>query len=102
VGGGVRWQDKVALGYGVTTNSLGSLIYDLNKPYFGPAQTSYDLWLGYERKLSKKLKWKIQLNAKDLFQNDKLIPIAAQPDGTIATYRIAPETLYMLTNTFSF
>jgi len=102
IGGGVRWQDKIALGYGVTTNSLGSLIYDLNKPYFGPAQTNYDFWVGYERKLTSKLKWKIQLNARDLFQNDKLIPIAAQPDGTISTYRIAPETLYSLTNTISF
>lgn len=102
VGGGIRWQDKIALGYGVKTDSTGALVFDLDKPYFGPSETNYDLWVGYERKLSSKLTWKIQLNARDLFQSDKLIPIAAQPNGTISTYRIAPETLYMLTNTFSF
>lgn len=102
VGGGIRWQDKIALGYGVKTNDLGTLIFDLDKPYFGDSQTNYDLWVGYERKLTSKITWKIQLNARDLFQKNELVPIAAQPDGSISTYRIAPKTLYTLTNTISF
>lgn len=102
IGGAVRWQDRIAIGYGVKTNDLGALIYDLDHPFYGSSETNVDLWIGYEHKLTSKVKWKIQLNARDLFQGNKLIPIAAQPDGSIATYRIAPETQYSLTNTFSF
>jgi len=102
VGGAVRWQDKVAIGYGVKTAAAGNLIYDLDHPYLGDSITNYDMWLGYEHKLTAKINWKIQLNARDLFQKNKLVDVAAQPDGSIATYRIAPETTYTLTNTFSF
>ncbi len=102
IGGGVRWQDKVAIGYALTSNGAGGWRYDLTKPYFGPSETNYDLHLAYERKLTAKLNWKVQFNARDLFQKDHLIAIQAQPDGSTAQFRIAPETTYMLTNTISF
>jgi outer membrane receptor protein involved in Fe transport len=102
VGGGVRWQDKVAIGYAVQSNGAGGFRYDLAHPYFGPSETNYDFHLAYERPLTARINWKVQFNAHNLFDKNHLIPIQAQPDGTFAQYRIAPEATYTLTNTFSF
>ena len=104
VGGGYRWEDKVIVGYPVldaaTINDSRS--FDLNHPYKGPTTDAVDLWIGYTRKLSRKLEWHVQLNARNLFGKDKLIPITVQPDGTLAAGRIPEPTTYTLTNTFSF
>ncbi|HVT73740.1 MAG TPA: TonB-dependent receptor plug domain-containing protein [Lacunisphaera sp.] len=105
VGAGYRWQDKVIIGYPVIPNptnpTLGS--FDLTKPYYGPSEDALDLWVSYERKLTQKLNWRIQLNVYNVGQNDKLIPISVEPDGhTWAAARIAPVQEWQLTNTFSF
>lgn len=104
VGGGYRWQDEVVVGYpvlpGATLDSPRS--FDLGHPYKGPAEDAIDLWIGYTRKLSKKLEWRVQLNARNIFGKDKLIPITVQPDGTLAAGRIPEPTVYTFTNTLSF
>jgi outer membrane receptor for ferrienterochelin and colicin len=57
----------------------------------------------YEHKLTSKINWKIQLNVRNLFAKDEVIPISVQPDGeTWAMCRIAPSREWFLTNTFSF
>jgi hypothetical protein len=103
LGGAVRWQDKTAIGYLPQYNELANLwVTDVMNPYFGPAETNYDVWVGYRRKLSDKVTWEVQLNIRDLFAEDDLIPIASNPDGSIAQARIPAETTWSLTNTFSF
>lgn len=103
VGGALRWQDKSAIGYLPQYNADANIwITDVNHPFFGPSETNYDFWVGYRRKLSDNVTWEIQLNIRDLFANDDLIPIAANPDGTVAQVRIPAETTWALTNTFSF
>jgi hypothetical protein len=105
VGAGYRWQDKVVIGYPVIPNATNPALasFDLTKPYFGPSEAAFDLWFSYERKLSQKLNWRIQLNVYNIGQNDKLIPISVEPDGhTWAAARIAPVQEWQLTNTFSF
>ncbi len=103
VGGGVRWQDEVVIGYrpiqGANRNQLS---FDLSSPYMGPSETNYDFWIGYGRRLWRKVDWRIQLNIRNAFQDDELIPITTQPDGTPATYRIAPPQTWTLSNTFRF
>ncbi len=101
VGASVRWQDEVAIGYPVVSDSIGAH-YDTARPYYGPAEVNYDAWIGYGRKLSKKVRWQAQLNVRNLGVQNKLIPIAAQPDGSIAAYRIAEPVVWTLTNTFKF
>jgi len=101
VGGGFRYQDPVIIGYTPTGGSSNFSI-DLNKPYEGPAETNLDLWTGYERKLSDKLSWRIQLNVRNVGQREGLIPVTVQPDGTPAAYRIAPAQNWTVSNTFSF
>ena len=99
IGAAYRWQDKVVLGYPMTSDGF----YDLGKPYYGPTEGSMDAWLSYERKLTQKINWKIQLNVRNIFAKDEVIPIAIQPDGqTWATARVAPAREWSITNTFSY
>jgi hypothetical protein len=102
VGGSMRWQDRAAIGYYPQYNKdAGIWVTDVTKPIFAGAETNYDAWIGYERPF-KKVTWQIQLNAYDLFAKKTLIPIAANPDGTIAQVRIPSETTWALTNTIRF
>jgi hypothetical protein len=105
VGASYRWQDKVVIGYPVIPDPKDSTkaSFDLSKPYYGPSEDALDLWLSYERKLTKQINWRIQLNVYNVGKSDKLIPISVQPDGkTWAAARIAPVQEWMLTNTLSF
>jgi hypothetical protein len=103
VGAAYRWQDKVVIGYPVIPGAGGLASFDLSKPYYGPSENALDLWLGYERKLTSRLGWRIQLNVYNVGKKDGLIPISVQPDGhTWASVRISPVQEWALTNTFSF
>ncbi|MBA4137171.1 MAG: TonB-dependent receptor [Opitutus sp.] len=102
VGASYRWQDKVVIGYPVIAAG-NSFSFDLSQPYYGPSEDALDLWASYERKLSTKLNWKVQLNIRNAFDKDRLIPVSVQPDGrTWASARIAPGQEIYLTNTFTF
>ncbi len=99
VGGGYRWQDKVIIGYPVTSG--GS--FDLTKPYYGPTDGAVDLWASYEHRMTRTIDWKVQLNVRNAFARNGLIPISIEPDGhTWASVRTKPIQEWTLDNTFSF
>ncbi len=103
VGGSYRWQDKVIIGYPVIPGTAGQANFDLSKPYYGPSEDAIDLWVSYERRLSQKVNWKVQLNVRNAFAKDGLIPISVQPDGSsYASVRVKPIQEWFMTNTFSF
>ena len=105
VGGGYRWQDKVVIGYPVVPNATNPTLasFNLAAPYYGPALGYCDLWINYERKVTKKVDWRIQLNVFNVGKHDGLIPISVEPDGhTWAAARIAPVQEWQLSNTFFF
>ncbi len=103
VGTGVRWQDKIAIGYPTTRNPDGTVKLDRTKPYFGPSEFNVDSWITYRRKILKdSIDWTVQLNVRNVVGSDALIAINAQPDGSIASYRVPPERRWYITNTFSF
>jgi outer membrane receptor protein involved in Fe transport len=103
VGASYRWQDKVVIGYPVLASASGLATFDLTKPYYGPAEKGIDLWASYERKITKKINWKIQANVRNLGQYEGLIPVSVQPDGqTWAGVRMQPTEEWFVTNTFSF
>lgn len=103
VGGSYRWQDKVVIGYPVIPGTAGQASFDLNQPYYGPSEDAIDLWTSYERKLTKTINWKIQLNVRNAFAKEGLIPVSVQPDGkTWATVRVKPVQEWFITNTFMF
>ncbi|MDX2185774.1 MAG: TonB-dependent receptor plug domain-containing protein [Opitutaceae bacterium] len=99
VGGGYRWQDRQILGYKI--NAAGDNL-DATKPIHGSSEGLIDFWAGYNRKLTSKLNWNIQLNMRNLFKDERLIPISVNPDGTTAAARIAEGMRWELTNTLSF
>ena len=99
VGMSYRWQDKQVTGFRLNSTGDG---YDVNDPYYGPSEDSVDLWVGYERKLTDRIRWRAQFNIRDVFASDSLIPITVQPDGSPGAYRIPEPRTIAFTNTFSF
>ena len=75
---------------------------DLTKPIRGAADTAVDAWISYRRKLKDNIQWSIQLNARNLNARDDLIPVAANGDGSIGTYRIRSSPTWEVTNRFEF
>ncbi len=106
VGGAARWQDKVAVGYPIidVRQDGGTIaVPDLTRPYQGPAELKFDGWVGYTRRIwRERVRWSVQLNVRDLLNEDDLVPVMAQPDGSIASW-VAPQgRVFNLRSTFEF
>jgi outer membrane receptor protein involved in Fe transport len=101
VGGALRWQDKVATGYELK-NVNGSLISDVSKAFFGKDDLAGDVWVTYRGKLSDKLDYRLQFNARNLIGEDDYILIASNPDGSNAIVRNPNPTEVFLSATLMF
>lgn len=101
IGGGIRWQDELAMGYPVVIDSFFGRAPDVHNPYYGPKQTNFDAWVSYTHKF-KKFTFKGQLNVKNIGVGDELIPVSAQPDGSVAAWRIREPQYISLRTTFTF
>lgn len=99
IGLGYRWQDEVILGYELDSTKTK---LDIDSPIRGAAEDAFDLWMGYTFKVNDKLNWRVQLNVRNLLQDESLIPVSVNPDGEVATYRIMDGERWMLTNSISF
>jgi len=115
VGGAVRWEGKVSIGFPLTTIEVDGSpsdgiveatdirTYDITKPIYGPDEWHYDGWVSYERSLFKgRVDWKLQLNVRNLFDDIDPIPALAHPNGRIAAARIAQPRTLTLSSKFSF
>jgi hypothetical protein len=67
-----------------------------------PVDDTTDAWVGYSRKLTNKLKWRVQLNVRNLFYSTTLIPINTEPDGSVAESRIPEPRTWEITNSLTF
>ncbi len=107
IGGATRWQDQVAIGYPIidvpAAGGRTTELPDLGRPYYGPSDLKFDAWIGYSKRLWRdKVTWRLQLNVRDVLNKDELVPVMAQPDGTIAAW-VAPQgRLFSLRSTFDF
>ncbi|MDA0345862.1 MAG: TonB-dependent receptor plug domain-containing protein [Verrucomicrobia bacterium] len=103
-GGALRYQDKVSAGYTDIWNETGEAVPDVANPFYGPDEMNGDLFLRYTRKITEKLEWSIQFNARNLYRknSDDDIPVTINPDGRVALIRIPNEQQFFLTNTFRF
>lgn len=104
-GGAYRWEDKVSIGYPSVRRTINGVLldsYDVTSPYWGPSESSVDLWVGFERKIVRDINWRIQLNIRNALGKNELIPINAQPDGSAAGFRIKEGPTWTLTNSFTF
>ena len=100
-----RYQDKVAGGYPNILDVDGETILpDVANPWFGPDSLDGDLFVRYSRKLTDKINWTVQFNARNLYRSNGSddIPVTINPDGSVAIIRVPVEQQYFLTNTFSF
>lgn len=104
IGGGARWQDSVAIGFPYTdVPGSTTRIPDVHKPFFGPEEFTLDSWLRYQRRILKgKVGLTVQLNAYNLLNEDALIPVATQPDGTAAVFRVPASRRYEMSVKFDF
>jgi hypothetical protein len=94
-----RWLDKRILGY--KYNPVTTYL-DVNKPWYGPTEEHFDAWVGYGRKVTDKIHWRIQLNMRNVGESNHLVPVNKQPDGSVALSRIQDGMGWQLTNTFTF
>jgi len=117
LGSGIRWLDKSAIGYPVASfradltpvpaggPALASdiRVSDVRHPFYGPPETRYDAWVSYQTKILKgKMGLKVQLNVKNLFTTNELVPTVINPDGSIPVWSIAEGRKFTLTTKFSF
>ena len=104
VGGAMRWQDRYAQGYPLIDDPRGLVLPDVNHPYFSAQEMSYDLTLGYRRRIMRSKDWTAQLNVRNLqnWNSDEITVARRQPDGSPARVRFDPPLQVLLTNTFRF
>jgi hypothetical protein len=117
VGGGIRYQSAPIIGFLNETRPNGGRVADVDSPIEGPSETNYDLWIGYQRMIfDDKVNWKLQLNIRNAFTGDELIPIYGQANNNYSkvpqfsehaatnymNFRIAPPRLVELRSTFEF
>jgi len=96
--------------YPVINDPVLGLITDIKHPFMGSDQITYDSWLNYQCKIfNGRIGWKIQLNIRNLLNDNLLIPVKANPvtigdlkTRDIAAYRIGEARNWQLTSTFSF
>ena len=105
-GSGLRWQDRVGIGYPIISATIDGKVVEvpnLQRPYYGPAEFAVDSWVGYGRKIWRnRINWKLQLNVRNLLDDDQLIPAAAQPNGSISSWMAPQGRTFMLRSTFEF
>jgi outer membrane receptor protein involved in Fe transport len=123
-GSNYGWRSKSILGYAsrpVAANEVfrqfagigagGYDVPDFGNPINGRPLTSIDGFLGYKRKILKgKHDWTLQLNVRNLFDDDELLEQRAygrkQSDGStrfwITNYNVPDPRRFTLTNTITF
>jgi Outer membrane receptor for ferric coprogen and ferric-rhodotorulic acid len=99
IGGAVRWEGKRIIGYAYSSQ-IGSL--DVTSPFYSPEEIHYDMWVGYSRKLTPKVNWRIQLNLRNVGEDNHIVPISKNPDGSTNFVRIVEGMSWQITNTFQF
>jgi hypothetical protein len=117
VGTGVRWLDKPAVGFPVISLRADLTpvppggpallsdvrVSDVRNPFYGPTDTRFDGWLSYQRKLAGgKIGIKVQLNVRNLFTHNQLVPVTINPDGKVAVWSVAEGRKATLSTRFSF
>lgn len=104
-GGAWRWEDRAILGYGIHETTIygeKAWIADVSKPIFGPTDSHFDAWVGYQHKLTEKIDWRAQLNVRSVSERAHLVTAAGEPDGTVAQQRILNGATYDFSMKFSF
>lgn len=110
LGTNLRWESSKVVGYANTTKvlSVGGLqnypviVSDVAREYRTDPVFAGGAFASYSRRiLGDKVRWKVQLNAQDVFSKVGLRVIAANGDGS-PIWAMSPSRAYELTNRFEF
>ncbi len=112
IGGAIRMEDKAVIGYYGAVNENGQYFRtDPSRPIYdtdvGVSRlddlTHIDLWFSYDLSLfGDKVDARIQLNIRNLFGDEELLPVYANWDGSVANYRITQPREIFVTTRFRF
>jgi outer membrane receptor for ferric coprogen and ferric-rhodotorulic acid len=103
IGGAVRWEDKAAIGFAGGAPEADGVVraLDPNKPLYDKSRYYFDLMSSYNLRLDhNKIRAKIQLNVRNVFENGRLQKVAVNPDGNAYAFRIVDPRQFILTTTF--
>ena len=105
IGGGVRWEDKGSIGFfGAAPDPTDGIVrsYDPDRPVWDKARYYVDVMAGYNlRFFNGKVRTRVQLNVRNVFEDGRLQPVAVNPDGTPWAFRIIDPRQFFLSATFS-
>jgi catecholate siderophore receptor len=102
VGAAVRWQDRIAIGQGLKVVD-GATIPDFDRQYYGPAETNVDAWITYNTRVLKDMALQLQLRVRNITSGSgDFIPVAANPDGEVALWRIGAPRSFELSARLKF
>jgi len=106
IGGALRWQDEVVIGYDLRNDSELGLVPDLSRPAFGPSETITDVWFRYRMPdIWKGIDWTLQLNIRNVLDKDDLIPVFYNPpEANLPSdvFRMSRGRDWFITSTFKF
>ncbi|MDP3069510.1 MAG: TonB-dependent receptor plug domain-containing protein [Opitutaceae bacterium] len=110
IGTNLRWESAKIIGYGRVpfafnfgglSNYTGE-VSDPSKEYKSDRVIAGGMVISYSRKVwNDRVRWRVQLNAQNLFSETGLRPIGANPDGS-AIWARNPDRVYELSNSFEF
>jgi iron complex outermembrane receptor protein len=104
VGASANLRGPTVIGFAETAG--GVAIAD--RPYYARDFNTTGAWVSYRRRLSNKVNWRVQLNVRNVLDENKLFPHRAvdRRDGTgrpaVAIYRLNEPRTFVLTSAFSF
>lgn len=106
IGGAGRWRNSDAIGYGKPNPLIATgQVADITRLIRGDDILVFDTWIAYERDFAiagHKLNWNIQLNVRNLLNDDNITPVSAYYDGTYTADTRNESRTVILTNTIKF
>ncbi len=102
VGGAMRYESQGAIGYwGVQQLPAKITEYDIRNPIYDKGHQYFDGFVAYRTRLwSNRISGTFQLNVRNIFENGRLQPIAAGPEGKMTAFRIIAPRQFILSATF--
>jgi iron complex outermembrane recepter protein len=105
IGGSAQFRGKAILGFAEGPNQ----VFDIDRPYHGKQTDTYGAWISYTRRIfNDKVRWRIQLNVRNVFDQNMLLPLRivdsrdGQATPSVIKYRLAEGRGFVTTSSFEF
>ena len=104
VGASANVRGPTVIGFAEDRNAVAIA----DRPYYAPVFATIGGWISYRRRLAGRFDWRLQLNVRNLTDDNKIFPHRAVDvrDGTnrkaIALYRLNEPRTFLLTTAFGF